>query len=138
MEYFGTSPHVYRDRPDNKAFEVESTFVLTGENASYNGVTPKKDFNPSLGNWGAFELAGRYENLKLDPTIFSENFANLNTSASEAAAWSTGINWYLNKNAKVVFDYEQTKFDRGTVAGVNGGNRKPENLFLTMLQLSIG
>jgi phosphate-selective porin OprO and OprP len=128
----------YRDRPDNKAYNVEASYVLTGENASYNGVTPKYDLDPSIGHWGAFELAARYGELKEDPSIFSENFANLNTSASEATAWSAGINWYLNKNAKIVFDYEQTKFDRGAAAGVNGGNRKTENLFITMFQLSIG
>jgi phosphate-selective porin OprO/OprP len=94
--------------------------------------------HPWLGHWGAFELAARFGELKLSPSIFSENFANLNPSASRATAWATGINWYLNKNAKVVFDFEQTKFDRGAAAGVNGGNRKTEDLFVTMFQLSLG
>jgi len=138
LEFFSGN-HVYRDRPNNKAFNVEGTYVLTGENASYLGVTPRNDFNPAAGHWGAFELAGRYGELKLDNSIFSENFANLNTSASSAKSWSTGLNWYLNPNAKVVFDFEQTKFERGaTIASGNNGDRKTENLFLTMLQLSIG
>jgi len=138
LEYFGGG-QVYRDKVDNKAFNVEASYVLTGENASYNGVTPNNDFNLGAGHWGALELVGRYGELKLDDSIFSENFANLNTSASEATAWSTGLNWYLNKDVKAVFDYEQTKFDRGsTVAGGNNGNRKTENLFETMLQLNFG
>jgi len=137
LEYTANS-HIYRDKPDNHAFNVEASYVLTGENASYNGVTPKNNFNPGKGTWGAFEVVGRYGELKLDDSIFSEGFASESTSASEARAWSTGLNWYLNSNAKLVFDYEQTKFDDGAAAGVNGGNRKTENLFLTMLQLSIG
>ena len=138
LEYKGSTTAWYHIKPDNRAFNVEGTYVLTGEDASYNGVTPRNDFNPGLGHWGAFELAARYGELNIDPIIFSENFANLNNSASRAAAWSTGINWYLNKNAKIVFDYEQTKFDRGVVTGVGSGNRKTENLFITMFQLSIG
>ena len=129
--------HVIRTSPDNKSYELTGTYVLTGENASYNGVTPKNDLNPSLGHWGAFELAARYGELKIDHSVFDDGFASLSTSASEARAWATGINWYLNKNAKVVFDYEQTKFRRGAPAGVNDGNRKTENLFTTMFQLSL-
>jgi len=138
LEYYPGAGHVVRASPDNKAFEINTTYVLTGEDATYNGVTPRHDFDPASGHWGAFELAGRYGELKIDHSVFDDGFASLNTSASKATAWATGINWYLNKNAKVVFDYEQTKFDRGAAAGVNGGNRKTENLFITMLQLSLG
>ena len=136
LEYF-SGTHVYRDKVGNKAFNVEGSYVLTGEDASYNGVTPKHDFDPANGHWGAFELAGRYGEIRMDNSIFSENFANLNTSALSATAWSGGLNWYLNKNAKVVFDYEHTYFDRGAYLS-SGGNRKDEDLFLTMLQLSLG
>lgn len=129
--------HIIRNRPDNEAWQVAGTYVLTGEDASYNGVTPKYDLDPSLGHWGAFELAGRYGELKLDNSIFSENFANLNTSISDEQAWATGINWYLNGNVKVVFDFEQTKFRRGAGNGSQTENRKTENLFTTMFQLSL-
>jgi len=139
VQYSPSAGHVVRTSPDNKAFDISSTYVLTGEDATYNGVTPRHDFNPASGNWGAVELAGRYSEIKLDHSIFDDGFASLNTSASKATAWGMGINWYLNKNAKVVFDYEQTKFDRGaTISSGNNGNRKTENLFTTMLQLSIG
>ncbi|MBF0504186.1 MAG: hypothetical protein HQL14_03690 [Candidatus Omnitrophica bacterium] len=148
LQYFTTaapfsasSPGVIRDKVDNRAFSVEGSYVLTGEDASYSGVVPRHDFEPSSGHWGAVELVGRYGELKLDPTIFTKNFSNLNTSISKENAWATGINWYLNRNAKVSFAFEQTKFDRGAyVAGGNSGNngnRKTENLFTTMLQLSI-
>ncbi len=141
LQYTGGTagnPIVYRDRPYNEAWEVTGTYVLTGENASYNGVIPNNDLDPSKGHWGAFELAGRYGELKLDSSIFTENFANLNTSVSSEKAWAIGINWYLNRNAKVVFDFEQTKFDRGAVNGEQTDDRKTENLFTTMIQLSLG
>jgi len=131
VQYTNTG-HVYRDKPTNRAWEITGSYVLTGESASYNGVIPNNDFAPSSGHWGAFELVSRYGELKLDNSIFSENFANLSTSISKENAWATGINWYLNHNVKASFAFEQTKFRRGAV---NGQDRKTENLFTTTLQV---
>ena len=135
LEYRGSGTQVYRDKPTNKAWEVTSSYVLTGEDASYNGVTPNHDFDLSSGHFGAFELVSRYGELKLDSSIFTENFANLNTSISEERAWATGINWYLNHNVKWAFGFEQTKFRRGAVNGPSTDDRKTENLFTTMFQV---
>jgi len=141
LQYTNSSGHIVRDKPDNKAWSLEGSYVLTGEDASYNGVIPKNDLNPSKGHWGAFELVSRYGELKLDHRIFDDGFSNLNTSISNEQAWAFGFNWYLNRNIKVAFAFEQTKFDRGAyvVGGNSGnnGNRKTENLFTTMLQLSM-
>jgi len=127
---------IYRDKTDNKAFNVQASYVLTGEDASYNGVTPRHDFNPSSADWGAFELVGRYGELKLDSSIFSEGFSNLNTSISKENDWATGINWYLNHNLKLAFAFEQTKFRRGAPNGLSTDDRKTENLFTGLAQLS--
>ncbi len=135
LEYKGSV--IYRDKPTNKAWEVTGSYVLTGENASYNGVMPDHDFDLSGGHLGAFELVGRYGELKLDSSIFTENFANLNTSISEEKAWAAGINWYLNRNVKLAFGFEQTKFRRGAVNGASTDDRKTENLFTTTLQVSL-
>ena len=131
-----SSSPTYRDKPTNRAFEITGSYVLTGEDASYNGVTPRHDFDPSSGHWGAFELVSRYGELKLDSSIFSENFANLNTSISKENTWGTGINWYLNRNVKLAVDFEQTKFRRGAPNGVSTDDRKTENLFTGLAQLS--
>jgi len=135
LEYTGGG-HVYRDKPTNRAWEVTGSYVLTGEDASYNGVTPRHNFDPSSGHWGAFELVSRVGELKLDGSIFSENFANLNTSISRENTWGSGINWYLNGNVKLAVDFEQTKFDRGAINGAQGEDRKTENLFTGLAQLS--
>jgi phosphate-selective porin OprO/OprP len=135
LEYKGTGTQIYRLKPTNKAWEVVGSYVLTGEKASYNGVTPNNDFDLSKGHWGAFELVSRYSELKLDSSIFSENFANLNTSISKENAWAVGMNWYLNRNVKWAFGFEQTKFRRGAVNGPSTDDRKTENLFTTTLQV---
>lgn len=135
LEYKGSGLAIYRDKPTNRAWELTGTYALTGEEESYNGITPLHDFDLLSRHWGAFELAGRYGELKLDSSIFSENFANLNTSISLERTWGTGINWYLNHNIKLVFDFEQTKFRRGAVNGASSDDRKTENLYTAMFQL---
>jgi len=131
-----TGTNYFRIKPTNRAWEVTSSYVLTGEDASYNGVTPRHDFDLKSGHWGAFELVGRVGELKLDSSIFSENFSNLNTSISKENTWGTGINWYLNKNVKLAADFEQTKYRRGAPNGVSTDDRKTENLFTGLAQLS--
>ena len=127
---------VYRDKPTNKAFELTGSYVLTGEDASYNGVTPRHEFDLSGGHWGAFELVGRYGQLKLDHRIFDDGFSNLNTSISKENTWGTGINWYLNRNVKLAVDFEQTKYTRGAANLKGIDDRKTENLFTGLAQLS--
>ena len=133
---YTSGTHIYRDKPTNKAWELTGSYVLTGEDASYNGVVPRHDFDLRDGQWGAFELVSRYGELKLDHTIFDNGFANLNTSISKENTWATGINWYLNRNVKLAADFEQTKFTRGAVNGVSTDDRKTENLFTGLAQLS--
>ncbi|HUB87912.1 MAG TPA: porin, partial [Verrucomicrobiae bacterium] len=81
----------------NTAWEVSAGWVLTGENASYAGVTPKHPFSLQDGGWGAWQIVGRLEGLDVDNAAFS-TYANPATSASAAQAWSVGLNWWLNKN----------------------------------------
>ena len=131
----------------NSAWQTEVSFVLTGENASYNGVTPRRPFDLKAGAWGAFELVGRYGELHLDPDAFNVNttaggarFASPITAAQEAREWGVGLNWYLNKNIKLVLDYEQTMFDGG--AGTTSGtayvvkNRETEQVVITRAQFA--
>ncbi len=38
----------------NTAWEITGGWILTGENASFNGVTPLHPFSPHNGDWGCF------------------------------------------------------------------------------------
>ena len=104
--------------------------MLTGENGSYAGVNPAKPFDPAVGNWGAFEVATRYASLSADQEAFPL-FADPGKSARQAKAWSLGLNWYLNRNVKLVFAYEQTDFE-GAAPGVTFDTEK---LFQQRFQL---
>jgi len=127
----------------NTSWQVVGSFVLTGENASYNGVTPRHPFDLRAGGWGAFELVGRYGDLRVDPDAFNKTTADLRfaspiTSAQEAHDWGVGLNWYLNRNIKLVLDYDQTRFDggAGTIVGSDYlvKNRETERVLITRAQ----
>lgn len=115
----------------NTAWQAAASFLITGQKVNYRGVTLPKPFEPKDRNWGAFELAARYNKLKVDEKAFPL-FADLTRSAKTATAWAVGVNWYLNRNAKFTVDYEQTDFD----GGASTGDRKSEKIVFGRLQIS--
>jgi phosphate-selective porin OprO/OprP len=114
-------------RIDNKAWNFYATYVLTGEKASYKSVDPKNPFDPAKNHFGAFEVAVRVDQLDIDNDAFPI-FADPLTSATKAKNWAVGLNWYLNKNVKFMFDYDHTSYE--------GGNLAQEKLFFTRFQIS--
>lgn len=80
------------------------SFFLTGDNRNYNpedgsfdGTIPDNNFNLSKDNGtGALELAVKYSTLDL-----ADN-ANI---GGELADITGGINWYLNPNSRIMFNY---------------------------------
>jgi phosphate-selective porin OprO and OprP len=127
-------------RLDNWAWQVASSFVLTGEKASYTGVAPAKPFDWQKGQWGAFEVAARVSQLHVDDDAF-HNFgtvaapvtlADTTKSASEATSWGLGLNWYLNRSVKLNLDYEQAQFH----GGAPKGDRADERVLFTRVQIA--
>lgn len=102
-------------RLESDAWQLAGTWLLTGEDASFKGVKP---FNPigSEGGWGAFELGVRYQenNLDHDSALFR---SITKPYALSAKTYSIGLNWYLNEFNKLVFNYEKTEFNDGTLDG---------------------
>ncbi len=123
----------------NTAWQVSGGWVLTGEAATYTGVTPKHPFDPSAGQWGALQLVGRFAELDLDKATFP-TFANPGVSAQAAQSWAVGFNWYLNKNIRINASYSRTDFTGGgagkatTAPGIV--TRQPEQVLFTRLQLA--
>lgn len=116
---------------NHQAWQTAASFLLTGDKASPKGVRPKNPIKPSEGKWGAVELAGRYNELRVDSDTFP-NFADPAASASHARAFGFGVNWYLNDNVKVVADYEHTLF----AGGAKTGNRPSEKVVQTRLEVA--
>jgi len=124
---------------EHTAWDVSVSWVLTGENAAYaGGVIPRHPFNPAEGSWGAWQLVGRYAELDVDRGTFPL-FADPATSAQSAAAWSVGLNWYLNRNVLLKTSFSRTTFTGGGGAGTSAPatvTRQPENVLFTRIQLA--
>ena len=119
----GTPTAFTRQKLKNEAWQVVASYVLTGEDASFRGVTkPSAPFTLGGPGWGAFEIAARFGKLEIDEDAFDTiddggvtfaRFANPVTQVSEAEAWSVGVNWYLTSNLKAVLNYSQVQFEGG-------------------------
>jgi phosphate-selective porin OprO and OprP len=116
---------------DNQAWQVAASYVLTGENASFKSVTPRRQFSPANGGFGAVELTGRYTQLNVDNDAFILKFADSSISARRARTWTAGVNWHFTKNLKFEVNYEQSAFRGGSTIG----DRKTEKVILSRFQI---
>lgn len=138
FEYVHESQEYARDKTTatfgNDAWQIAGSYVLTGEPASYKGVTPFRPFQPIDGSWGpgAFELTARYGEINIDSDAYSTGYADPTKSAHRASEYVLGGNWYLNKNVKLVLNYAQTSF----AGGAKKGNRPDEYAILSRVQLA--
>ncbi len=121
------------DSLQNSAWQVTASWVLTGEDAGFRGVTPRRPFSLRDGSWGAFQAVARVSQLEADDDAFSLGYANPATSAREATAWTVGVNWYLNRNVRANLSYTQTDFDGGAAASAD---RQTEKFLVSRFQLS--
>ena len=122
----------------NRAWEITGSWVLTGDDASYNGVTPLHPFDPRINQWGAWQVLARYSELSVDHDVFADGLANSTKSASGARAWSVGLNWYLNRNVRADVSYSHTVFSgyTGGVPSTPTAAAQPESVVFTRLQLA--
>ena len=123
----------------NRAWEVSGSWLLTGEDASYTGVTPSHSFDPRTGGWGAWQLVARIGELAVDDKAFVGGvFADPKKNATSAATWSVGLNWYLNKNIRANLSYSHTDFTSYAGSKIAAGNvgAQSENVLFSRLQLA--
>lgn len=129
---------------NHTAWQLSAQWVLTGEAASFNGINPSRPFKPGSGGWGSWQLVGRFGQLDLDQDTFP-NFANPKTSATGATSWSVGLNWWLNRNVRLLTSFSHTKFDGGgafnpidssTLTPPATVTAQDEDVFFTRLQLA--
>ena len=118
-----TWPKIYADDRDDALFHgfaVQLSYWLTGEHRKYDAkkgcfgrVSPKRNFNPKDGGWGAWELAARYSLLDL-------NDANIEGWYMEDA--TVGINWHLNPNMRMMFNYIYADVENYRRHDIGSGN----------------
>jgi len=135
-EYVVSSQDVSRDDKsatlDNDAWQLATTYVLTGEENTFKGINPKNPFDLSKGTWGAFELALRYSELTIDDNTFP-TYANPDRAVAGIQSWALGLNWYLTRNLRSSLTYEQSSFDGGAA---KGADREDEEILFARFQVS--
>lgn len=120
---------------DSTAWQLAAHWFLTGEEESFRGFKPNTVFNWDKGTWGAFELVGRYQELRVSDDAFAggaASFADPAVAARKASGYTLGLNWYLSQNVKWVLNYEYTTFDGGAA---DGEDRPTEQALLTRVAL---
>jgi len=119
----------------NRAWQLAAGYVLTGEDSSATGVVPDRPFSWENGTWGAWELAVRYANLKIDDQAFPL-FADPAANANEASALGLGVSWYLSRTVRATFDYYQTRFSTPVALSSAPALRQDEQALITRFQVS--
>ena len=119
----------------NTAWQIAASYVLTGENASFKGVIPRSDFSLGEGGWGAFEVAARYGQLRIDDDVFPF-YADPAVAVRGLDQWTVGGSWYLNRWLRVMVNYEVDTFNGGATPVGTDADRHNERVFLTRLQIS--
>ena len=123
---------------ETTAWNVSVNYVLTGEDASLDGIVPREPFDPENGGWGAWEMALRYDGMALGANMFRPVAqGGLGASATENATAVNGVswavNWYLNRIIRLGLTVEYNAFTGGGAPGTVVENN--ELGFLTRLQL---
>jgi phosphate-selective porin OprO/OprP len=92
------------------AWQAGASWVVTGEDASEQGVTPR---HPT-----------RISGLSVDDAAFPL-YADTGSSARAALAWAVAANWHLIKGTRLQVSYERTSFEGGAtyVAGYNASTK---------------
>lgn len=118
-----------------RAWQVATSFILTGERKGFTSPTPKRNFDPKNHGWGAIELAVRVGNFSAEPGLFNYGFASVTTAPRAAREWVGGVNWYLNRLFRTSLDYGNTNFGGGATVAA-GGNRPTEKALILRFQIN--
>ncbi|MCI0658264.1 MAG: OprO/OprP family phosphate-selective porin [Acidobacteria bacterium] len=129
----GVSDGVTQDDMHNRAYMFTTMWVVSNGTSSFEGVTAEHPMGPKEGGRGALQLALRYSALRVDDAAFPL-YADPDAAARRAGAWGLGVNWILNYNVRLSFQYEWTKFLGGAAAGAS---REDENAALLQLQFRL-
>ena len=115
-----------------RSWQVEASWILTGEKKGFGSPVPKHPFAPFDGGWGAWEIAARTGDFRVDDGVFTYGFANPSVSPRFAREWVAGVNWYLNRVVRISMDYAQTTF----AGGAADRDRAAERVILARFQVN--
>jgi len=100
---------------DFDGWYAQAGIFLTGETRPYNGKTgnfdrlkPKHPFSLKKGEFGAWELTARYDELDLNDT-------GAGVAGGEMKNMTFGVNWYINNYIRTMFNVTRVNTDQNAV-----------------------
>jgi phosphate-selective porin len=101
------------DTLQHQAWMVQGEVALTDDEPAFNRLTPRHPFDGTWssfrnGNWGAFTIAARYSEQRLDPSTFGLQFGDATLYAQSAKGYSIGFNWYASREFRLQGMWEHT------------------------------
>lgn len=98
---------------DFYSYYVEASYFLTGESRAYNAkkgifdrVKPKWNFNPSEGNWGAWQVAARWSDINLNDSVIK---------GGDMKDVTLGLRWIPHPNLSFMLNYIKVNSDNKAV-----------------------
>jgi phosphate-selective porin OprO and OprP len=130
----------------------EVFYNLTGESwadaykgGSFTGVKPNSNYVFGKGGTGAWQMGVRVSQYKVNlpgfVTIANDGGNNLSRAenSEQAKTITYGLNWLLNPNSRVMFNYATTQFDRPVylLSSTDTSSRSSrENIFSIRTQIN--
>ena len=118
------------DHPTFHGWTVEGSWILTGETKTYTpnalaetqagfgAPVPSRPFSLYGDSWGTWELAARYTdtNLNWNATQLASTTQLAGINGGRQRIVALGVNWYLNRNVRVMLDDNIVRISKGTAA----------------------
>jgi len=114
---------------------VALSWVLTGEEKTWRGISPSRPFRPGGEGTGAgaFQIAARFSLLALDGDLVDAGIVAPPAFPRRVRGLEAGLNWYATDHARVKLHYLRTDYGRDVVIG--GDERGAEDALLLQFQL---
>jgi len=116
---------------------VQAVYNLTGEDHNYSNsagtfgwIKPKQAFSAEKGGLGAWQVGIRYSKLHAGEFVPATSTTAISTNG--ANAWTYGLTWFVNDNARMMLNYVDTTFNSNI--GVGNLSRPNERALMARAQ----
>ena len=124
------------DRVSSDAWEAVAQVLLTGDEATYNSVTPKHPLDPKTGEIGAVDVKARIGEIRTVNGSVFEKYVDPTRYARRAWSGGVGVDWWANRSFRALVDLERTWFTGGGKTGTGVADRIDETSIIGRVQLA--
>jgi phosphate-selective porin OprO/OprP len=123
------------DHPTFEGWTIGGTWIITGETkvytpgtyiasalaetqAGFQSLVPSRPFSLDGGSWGAWEVTARYSDTDLNwnASQVASTTQLAGITGGRQRIMALGVNWYLNRNVRMILDDNIVRISKGTAA----------------------